>query len=210
MFEDKTSRYIIVKVPNRALKDFLVTFWTINDFVLANIRKNYRMYKIGVLSLFLVIMFLVAFQSLIQLSSLILLKIAEDQKGHVDILLSPVNDTRSPLNSNEFPIEVVNVAEVRSKLAEVRSKLEGALDVAAISPRWVVPIDVSVGMGQSQLYKAKGILLDSASERKQGLGWRLEAKDLNYGECWITRPLANAMQLKSKHLYIDTNIILLH
>ena len=195
--EDSSLNVTVDRIANNELQEYVTMLQTVNAYVLANIRKNFRTFKIGMFSIFLVVTFIVSLQSLIELSPIILLKVAEDQQGHTDILLSPAPNARPTGYSSEFPIQFVN-------LTEARLKLEGMPNIAVISPRWIFPINVSALAAENQTYKAVGIMLDSPYERKRGVGWRLETKDLNEGECWVTKSLADTMQPESKLLYVET------
>ena len=89
---------------------FLGTLNIIFRYLLTDIKKKPRSFKIGVFSIFLVVGFVALMQSVIQLSSVVFLKIAEGQTGDADLILTPTsaeNDTRladdsftsNPLNS---------------------------------------------------------------------------------------------------------------
>jgi hypothetical protein len=71
----------------------IVIFYLISD-----LKKRQRSFKIGFMTILIVVGFLTFLQSAIQLAPLMFLKMAENTMGAVDILLTPLPNTTKILN----------------------------------------------------------------------------------------------------------------
>lgn len=177
------------------IKELLSTFKLLLSFIVNDIRTKPRTFKIGVFSVFVVVAFLVTLQSLLQLTPILFLKLAQDQNGQFDLVFAPVaaeNDTQTnstnELDSNTPVVRVVNYTDL-----EVRLHNEPVIH--AMAPRWTLPVNVSTPENPTMDYRAIGLALDSHAEKEQGLGDHLDTIDLGEGECWITTSLASLLQL---------------
>ena len=65
------------------------TMKTMFNYLVNDIKKKPRSFKIGIFSIFLVIGFLASLQSIFQLSPVIFLTITEDTTGDADIIIYP-------------------------------------------------------------------------------------------------------------------------
>ena len=110
---------------NENVREAFGSFSIIFNFVVTDIIKRPRSYKIGVFSIFLVISFLVFLQSVLELTPIIFIKIAEDQNGQYDLTITPIaaeNDTRrAESGSNRFApmYRAVNLTEVEEKIGNM-------------------------------------------------------------------------------------------
>jgi hypothetical protein len=78
-------------------KVYMGTLSTILNYISTDIAKKPRSFKIGVFSVFIVVVFLTLLESGLSITPIMFLKIAEDQAGAIDLILAPVaavNDTR--------------------------------------------------------------------------------------------------------------------
>jgi len=175
-----------MKDLKRRLREFWSNIKTCCEYMIVDIKRKPSIFKIGLFSIYIVIAFLVLLESILQLTPLLFLNIAEEQTGMVDLALSPIFNTNY---SNQYN-HSTNLSLLN--LTDIRGKLELVPNLAALSPRWNFPINVSIS--EDQKYKAIGIILDSEYERNNGIGASLKLKDLREGECWISESLISLMQ----------------
>ena len=81
--------------------DFQSSIIVIINYLKSDLIKKQRSFKIGLVSVFLVIFFLTLLLNAIQLSPCIFIKISEEQKSEIDLILTPIltkenADTKRP------------------------------------------------------------------------------------------------------------------
>ena len=69
--------------------DFKSTFIVVFNYLKSDLIKNQRTFKIGLVTIFLVVLFTSLFINTINLSSLIFLRLAENQVGETDLIMIP-------------------------------------------------------------------------------------------------------------------------
>lgn len=98
------------------------TFWTIFEYVRADIKKKQRSFKIGVFTIFLVVMFIVMLKSVVDKVGVAFLKVAQDQAGIFDVTLTAATDGYSEsgdidlYNSDPFEYQPRKVVQEESFL----------------------------------------------------------------------------------------------
>jgi len=177
------------------LKEFIINVQIVCGFIVVDIQRKPRTFKIGLFSIYIVIAFLVLLQSILLLTPTLFVNVAEKQNGVADLALFPVssqNDSRlSNSDSNTTIIRTLNLTEIQQQLADLSS-------IANFYPRWTFPINVSQTDSEDVNSRAIGIILDSQKEREEGIGANLDLPDLTENTCWISETLASMMQLNSK------------
>ena len=163
------------------VRDFVSTLKTIIGFIVGDIVKKPRTFKIGLFSIYIVVAFLIILESVLKLTPSLFLKIAEDQAGQADFVFAPASQ-------NAAVIPTINLTEIALKTA-------GLSDVEALAPRWTFPVNVSRADHPNKNYRAIGIVLNSKYERMRGIGGRLDIGDLGYGKCWISKSLGGLMDV---------------
>ena len=83
------------------------------DFIIQDIKKRPRSFKIGLFTVFLVITFIALLVNCLSIASVIFVKLSEDTVGDADIILtisSAINDTRvsDEDNSNSVLMRLLN------------------------------------------------------------------------------------------------------
>jgi len=186
--------YRKMDVFKQRFKEFLINFKTVCGFIIVDIQRKPRTFKIGLFSIYIVIAFLVLLESILLLTPTLFVNVAEQQNGIADLTMSPLssqNDTRRDSDTNStMVIGTLN-------LTDIQNQLEGLDSVASFYPRWTFPINVSDTESEEKNYRAIGIILDSQKEREDGIGTDLDLPDLSEGTCWISETLASLMQLES-------------
>lgn len=175
------------------------------NYIVTDIDKRPRIFKIGVFSVFLVVTFLVVLQSALHMTPIVFLRLAENQSGQYDLTLAPVaaaNDTRLD-SSNDDQGQAfyrgLNFTLLQQQLKDVQ-------EISGMAPRWILPVSVSNPDTPNDLFHVVALVLDSKLERESGFGSNIELKDLSLEECWITDSIAMLTQLKGQnkiHIYAD-------
>jgi len=107
----------------------LGTAQIIFTYLLNDIEKKPRSFKIGIFTIFLVIGFLAAIQSAFQLSPVIFLAIAEDQIGDADIIMTPMSIDNS---TSIVRPRLTEVATTSDELNSTDSRRRGGLSQARL------------------------------------------------------------------------------
>jgi len=189
-----------IKQSHSKLREFLASFKIIYAYVLTDIEKKPRSFKIGVFSIFIVVCFLVILQSVLYLTPLIFIKLAEEQNGHYDLTITPIaadDDPRSSEGTNIPVVRAVNFTALESQLGDMP-------EIAGMSPRWLLPVRVANPKNPDRSFQAVSIILDSERERRYGIGKQLDVPDLKRQECWISSTVQRLLNLESK-IYLHTS-----
>lgn len=173
------------------LKEFIINLQTVCGFILVEIKRKPRTFKIGLFSIYIVIAFLVLLQSILLLTPTLFVNVAEKQNGIADLTLSPVSYQNDTSDTNTTVIRTLNLTDIQQQLAGLDS-------IANFYPRWTFPINMSKTDSEDVNNRAIGIILDSQREREEGIGADLNLPDLTENTCWISETLASMMQLNSK------------
>jgi len=175
---------------------FLGVFSIILAYIMTDIEKKPRSFKIGLFSIFIVVGFLVLMQSAIQISPLIFLKISESQIGDTDVILTPIppsNDSRlqnSSFNSNPLnSIRLLNGPYLED-LCDQMSEMMGC------SPRWVLFGDAYDDQ-EDQKLRVFILAFDYIKEKSIGLGRNLIAPEIAGNESYLTLSTVMSLNLGS-------------
>lgn len=91
-YEEKTEAKSLVESESSTnAHGYLSTLQLLVEYLTADLQKRQRSFRIGVFSIFIVVAFLSTLLSAVMLSSVIYLKVAEDQAGEGDIILTPIS-----------------------------------------------------------------------------------------------------------------------
>lgn len=147
-------------------------------YLLADLKKKQRAFRIGFITVLLVVAFVTALESGIQSVPLVFLKLAENEVGETDLVMTPTksiiyNPPHAAMyfspsqnrvdNSTAFSLAFLNHTEIEEKL-------EKAPFIAGASPRWVLLGRVqSAGSGEENT-SVKIVVANTSREIKIGLG----------------------------------------
>ena len=109
-------------------------------YLWADLRKRQRSFRIGVFSIFLVVLFLSLLLSAVLLTGVIFLKLAESQTGEADLVITPIsaqNDTRS-LNTTSLNATSLQDSFRLLNFYDMNRSLVGLEHVAGLAPRWIL------------------------------------------------------------------------
>ena len=194
---------------------FYDNFKIILFYLKSDLIKRQRDFKIGLISIFLVVFFLTLLFNAIQMSSSIFIKLSEQENGEMDLILTPYlksknletkansfdkffYDKESSLSSNismnYTKTNFLNFHEIRRKLSNL-SFIEG------LSPRWYFMGKASKKgkqKNESIEFNTNIIMLDSSMENDIGIGRNLNLPELKMNQCYISETLSNALKVKSE------------
>lgn len=191
--------------------DFQSSLIVIINYLKSDLIKKQRSFKIGLISIFLVVFFLTLLLNAIQLSPCIFIKISEEQKSEIDLILTPYLskenvDTKKPKSDN-FIYNKTSVSEsLTSKYKfnynflnfyEIKNRLKRLSFIEGVTPRWAFQgktLKVN-GKGSSPDFLTNVFVINSERETDIGIGRSLNLIPLKKNECYISTTLANAFQL---------------
>ena len=179
------------------------TLALLTNYVGADIQKRPRSFRIGVFSVFIVVAFLSMLFSIVLLSSVVYLKVSENETGETDIYLVPVpasNDT----SQEEQTFRLINYYEIEAATQVVDS-------VEGVAPRWILPGYVyNQEVGPALNTSSFVIVADTKKERDIGLGRNFYQRVLGYGEAYVSASVLRVLgidQYQGQHLTLFLNLI---
>ena len=179
-------------------------------YLKSDIIKKQRAFKIGLVSIYLVVFFLTMLYNVISLSPNIFIRLAEEQVSEADFIFLPQfgikdisrekdifdkyleekNNTDNNFNQNisfsNFSFQLLNFEEIQQKLKNIKF-LKGVV------PRWLI-------MGNSTNFKTNSwatsnmIILNSELENKVGMGRKLHLPRLYLNECYVSNSLYKSLK----------------
>ena len=190
------SNMKIVKIKDFRGSSFVGVFSIILAYIINDIQKKPRSFKIGLFSIFIVVGFLVLMQSALQLSPLVFLKISESQIGDADFILTPIasaNDSRlqdSTFNSN--PLNSIRLLDgpFLEDLCDRMPQLMGC------SPRWVLFGDVY--NEENEKLRVFVLAFDYLKEKSIGLGRNFIGPEISGNESYLTISTVTSLKLSTK------------
>ena len=91
-YEEPTDAKLLGKTePDSSSHSYLSSLSMLVEYLTADLHKRQRSFRIGVFSIFIVVAFLSTLLSAVMMSSVIYLKVAENQAGEADIILTPIS-----------------------------------------------------------------------------------------------------------------------
>lgn len=169
------------------------TFLVVINYLKSDLIKKQRTFKIGLITIFLVVFFTSLLLNTINLSSLIFLRLAENQAGETDLILIPylnkkdVKYKRSAIdklfgNNKELDKSNSNNTSFSESFKlidfpEVKKKLMNETFIKGVSPRWIFPVNVS---NINFWATSNLVILNSRIENQYEFGRKINLPDLNY------------------------------
>ena len=207
----------------RKIGDFQSSLIVIINYLKSDLIKKQRSFKIGLISIFLVVFFLTLLLNAIQLSPCIFIKISEEQKSEIDLFLTPyLSKENTDIKKPKFDIFIHNKTSVTETLAskyklnynflnfyEVKNRLKKLSFIEGVTPRWIFQGKTSKinGKGSSPDFLTNVFVINSARETDIGLGRSLKLIPLKKNECYISTTLANAFHLNiGDNLELNVNL----
>ena len=184
------------------IKQYFSNFNVIINYLKSDLIKKQRTFRIGLISIYLVIFFLSILLYAISLFPNIFIRICEEQVGESDFIFLPLllkqdmlekksnfeSKIYSKMEENNYNIKLLDFDDVNRKLQNI-SFLKG------VSPRWILrgntthKTDNKINWALSNL-----IILDSELENKMGMGRKLNLPSLSLNECYVSKSLLKSLK----------------
>ena len=184
------------------------------NYLNSDLVKKQRAFKIGLVSIFMVVFFLTLLLNAIQLCPSIFIKLGEEQSGEIDLIFTPyllsqnvenkksgfdkffynkteTPDSNSTLNFSLANLNFLNFYEIKDRISYLPF-LEG------VSPRWIITGKASrtnEEQNATSEFSTNVFILDSATENNIGIGRELNLPELKKNECYISTTLGDALRL---------------
>lgn len=194
------------------------------DYVDADTRRNKRSFIVGVTTVFLVVVYLVILATMVSRSSILFLKLAENNVGELDLVLTPTfaasadqfynNDARVGVANYSVVSYTVNATMVSERTSHLRI-------VEGVAPRWIgygktlgleAPptsytytttdpnnnsSSINVTVTDSGVMTAV-IVFDTLLEKKIGIGAGWNHPPLGFAQCHASSSLLRTLNLKPR------------
>ncbi|CAD8092165.1 unnamed protein product [Paramecium primaurelia] len=151
-------------------------------YILSDIAKRPRSFKIGLFSTYIVIAFLGLLQCLKSLSPFVFLQLAETSVGDTDLQFLPKNIA----NKDDF--KLINITELRQYTSQINEFID-------VSPRWLFMCDIHNPKAQLNL-TSFFMILDSQLENSIGLGRRLDTDIITSNQIYISNSLQKGLNVQ--------------
>ena len=186
------------------------------DYLHSDLFKKQRSFKIGLISIFLVVFFIGLLINIIQLSPNIFLRLSEESIGEADFIFAPSlgqKDVQNTLSSYESLVinnqHVSNINVFSTKLinfTELKDKLKNISFIRGLAPRWILQSNTTSVSGNNSYWAVSNIIiLDSKLENQQGMGRKLHLPILKKGEAYISDSIYKSLRFDQKK---DKNLTL--
>ena len=191
---------------------FISNLNVIIKYLKSDLIKKQRSFKIGLVSVFLVVFFLTLLLNAIQLCPSIFIKLSEEQNSEIDLLLTPYLTRKNvDIKKSGFDTLIYNKISLTNALTtnykinfnflnfyEIKEKLENIPFIEGLSPRWIIQGKASNKNEKKKIFSeflTNIIILDSSIENNIGIGRSLNLPTLQKNECYISTTLGNALKL---------------
>ena len=179
------------------------------NYLKSDLIKKQRAFKIGLISIFLVVFFLTLLLNAIQLCSCIFIKLSEEQSGEIDLIFTPYLASRSVTNQKSgFDSFFYNkTSEKRNQtfsldnlnflnFYDVEKKLQNLSFIEGVAPRWIITGHAKkIDKSDNSDFRANIFILESTIENNIGIGRELYLPELKENECYISTTLSDALKL---------------
>ena len=192
---------------NNCYSNLIVTI----NYLKSDLIKKQRAFKIGLISIFLVVFFLTLLLNAIELCSCIFIKLSEEQTGEIDLIITPYLTSHSVTNKKSgFDSFFYNkTSEERNttfnlnnlnflNFYEIEKKLENLSYIEGVTPRWMITgkaKNIEEDIKNNDSFRANIFIIDSAIENNIGIARKLSLSDLKENECYISTTLSDALKL---------------
>ena len=190
-------------------------------YLKSDIIKKQRAFKIGLVSIYLVVFFLTMLYNVISLSPNIFIRLAEEQVSEADFIFLPqfgINDLKdqkdifdkakekknsSDLNQN---ITNLNISFSLLNFDEIQEKLKNIKFLKGVLPRWLI-MGNSSNLIKKTWAQSNMIILNSELENKIGMGRKLHLPRLNLNECYVSNSLYKSLKSENQdNVLIDVKL----
>ena len=186
------------------IKQYFSNFIVIINYLKSDLIKKQRTFRIGLISIYLVIFFLSILLYAISLFPNIFIRICEEQVGESDFIFLPLLlksdmlEKKSNFEKKIFFKEEEKSDYLNLKLLDfddVNKKLQNVSFLKGISPRWMLRGNATHKKGNKTNWAISNlIILDSDLENKMGMGRKLNLPSLFLNECYVSSSLLKSLK----------------
>ena len=186
------------------IKQYFSNFIVIINYLKSDLIKKQRTFRIGLISIYLVIFFLSILLYAISLFPNIFIRICEEQVGESDFIFLPLLlksdmlEKKSNFEKKIFFKEEEKSDYLNLKLLDfddVNKKLQNVSFLKGISPRWMLRGNAThKNVNKTNWAISNLIILDSDLENKMGMGRKLNLPSLFLNECYVSSSLLKSLK----------------
>lgn len=186
------------------------------NYLNSDLVKKQRAFKIGLVSIFMVVFFLTLLLNAIQLCPSIFIKLGEEQSGEIDLIFTPYllsqnvgnkksgfdkfffNKTTTPDSNSTSNFSLGNLNFLN--FYEIRDRLSYLSFIEGVSPRWIITGKTSKKDEEQNItteFSTNVFILDSENENNIGIGRELNLPELKKNECYVSTTLGDALRLNN-------------
>ena len=196
------------------LDNFMSNIIVITNYLKSDLIKKQRAFKIGLISIFMVVFFLTLLFNAIQLIPSIFIKLTEQQSSEIDLILTPyltsqnVETKKSAFDTfiydkSAFPIPNITNFDLTNiqflNFYDVKEKLSNLSFIEGVAPRWIITgksTNYNVKKKINSTFSSNIFILNSQIENDIGIGRGLKLPELKANECYISTTLGNALKME--------------
>eukprot|EP00357_Protocruzia_adherens_P031584 CAMPEP_0114984976 /NCGR_PEP_ID=MMETSP0216-20121206/7590_1 /TAXON_ID=223996 /ORGANISM="Protocruzia adherens, Strain Boccale" /LENGTH=1353 /DNA_ID=CAMNT_0002347201 /DNA_START=273 /DNA_END=4334 /DNA_ORIENTATION=+ len=169
----------------------------VSQYLLSDIQKRQRSYRVGVFTVFIVVTFIILIQNALESSPYIFLRIAENEASEADFIMFPLsaaNDT-SLADGNE-PGNVLDRIRLLN-YPEVHEQTKHLSDIEGSSPRWYFFGTLTNADDLDKSTSAYIVAGDSKMENEIGLGRKLDKRILGPREAYVSSSALRVLDINA-------------
>ena len=196
------------------LDDFVSNIIVITNYLKSDLIKKQRAFKIGLISIFMVVFFLTLLFNAIQLIPSIFIKLTEQQSSEIDLILTPyltsqnVEKKKSAFDTFIYDKSAIPIPNITNfdltniqflNFYDVKEKLSNLSFIEGVAPRWIITgksTNYNVKKKINSTFSSNIFILNSQIENDIGLGRGLKLPELKTNECYISTTLGNALKME--------------
>lgn len=190
---------------------FLGNARVIFNYLKSDLIKKQRAFKIGLISIYLVVFFITMLLNLISLSAMIFIRVSEDQVGEADFVMVPLLSSIDVAKSNSSfdklvmnPNQSTDFFDIKFiDFDDLKDKLKNNTNLYGVAPRWMLSGNTST---TSNWAVSNLFIIDSKLENKQGMGRLLHLHTLGMNECFVSESLYKSLQLSDDNNDVNLEI----
>ena len=179
------------------------------NYLKSDLIKKQRAFKIGLISIYLVVFFITMLMNVISVSPTIFIRLSEDQVGEADFIFVPMLtnvDVSTAVNQSAFDKLILKNNKTSSffdvkfiDFDDLNERLKNVSFLNGLAPRWILKgnttneIDNQTNWAVSNLF-----IIDSKLENKQGMGRKLHLHTIGYNECYVSNSLYKSLKIDTE------------
>ena len=188
------------------------------NYLKSDLIKKQRAFKIGLISIYLVVFFITMLMNAISISSSIFIRLSEDQVGEADFIFLPML-TKVDLSREATAFEKLILHQNKSTsffnlkfidFDDLSERIKNVTFLSGVAPRWILRGNTSNILNNETNWAVSNLfIIDSKLENKQGMGRKLHLHTIGENECYVSSSLYKSLKLdveKNNKISIDVTL----